>query len=88
MSDKAILPIIAITIGIAFLFFLFSSKAVGVWHLFHLVTQPQDLYAPIVEDDFQFYSKGYMKEYELTPSYRDIHEVIIASSSETIPSGS
>ena len=87
MNRKAIFLIAPVIIIIVFLLFLFSSKGVGYWHVYHLVTEPQDLYAPIVVDDFHFYTKDYAKEYALNPKYRDTHEVIIASAPNTIPSG-
>ncbi len=32
--------------------FMLSSKAIGIWHLIHLVTMPEDLFSPIINSTF------------------------------------
>jgi hypothetical protein len=47
----------------------------GIRHVIHLVTQPDDLYSPIVVDSFPFWSAGFSKSYSLTPKYMDVYEI-------------
>ncbi len=59
--------------------FMLSSKAIGIWHLINLVTMPEDLFSPIINDKFDFDKKGNSKEYTLNPKYRDFYAVSIVS---------
>ncbi|MFB3894771.1 MAG: hypothetical protein ACE14V_00555 [bacterium] len=43
--------------------------------LVHMVKPPNDLYQPIVEDKFEFATKGYSKTYNLSPRYLDPYEL-------------
>ena len=80
--------LIGFCLGIAILtVYLFSSQATGIWHVYHLATMPEDLFTPLFTDNFEFHTKGYSKEYDLNPKYRDIYEVSITAASNIIPSG-
>lgn len=46
----------------------------GARRLFHMLISPNDLYAPIVTDDFHFYEKGFSKTYSLEPKYLDFYD--------------
>ena len=66
--------------------FIFSNKGVGFWHIYHMATMPEDLFSPLFTDTFEFHTKGFSEEYDLNPKYRDIYEVSITSTDDTIPS--
>lgn len=63
--------------------FLIGFKAVkgfmpiplGMRHLFHLLLQPSDFYAPIVKDKFNFGQEGFSRTYNLKPKYIDLYDV-------------
>ena len=86
MSKKTILIIIAFFPFLALVTLAYSSKGVGIWHLYHMAVDTEGLYAPIITDNFEFHTKGFSKAYTLKPKYRDIYEVGIIVSDNTIPS--
>ena len=47
----------------------------GARHLLHLMTQPEDLYEPIMVDAFPFWQSGFSKSYSLSPRYMDFYEL-------------
>lgn len=56
--------------------------------LFHLFSEPDDLYEPIAEDRFNFWQQGYSKEYLLSPKYEDSYSIsIVCTDPDYIPSG-
>lgn len=64
----------------------FIPFPIGIRHLYHLIIAPDDLYHPIVTDNFIFYDKGFMKTYILHPKYLDIYDLGILSLNKDISS--
>ena len=58
----------------------------GIRHLVHLITQPKDLYEPIVVDVFPFWESGFSKSYSLVPKYMDIYEIGLLATDENLSS--
>jgi hypothetical protein len=54
------------------------SSLNGIRHFYHLLVAPDDLYNPIVTDNFLFYKKGFQKTYTLHPKYFDSYDLSIA----------
>lgn len=44
-------------------------------HFMHLKNPPEDLYNPLVLDEFDFGEKGFSKTYKVLPKFKDFHEV-------------
>ncbi len=61
--------------------------SVEIRHIFHLAFPPEDLYEPIVVDDFKFYEAGFTKTYVLRPKYLDGYGIGILSEKQNIPWG-
>lgn len=68
-------------------FIFFQSKNPTTMHFIHLMTPPDDLYNPVVKDEFKFWEKGYKKEYLLDFEYTDYYSFGFKDSMEKIPSG-
>jgi hypothetical protein len=47
---------------------------IGIRHFVHLLIPPNDLYRPIISDNFLFYEKGFNKTYPLEPKYLDFYD--------------
>jgi len=58
---------------------------VGVRHLYHLLTMPEDLYDPIVTDGYFFAEDGASRSYSLEPRYYDYYEIGLMSEAAGIP---
>jgi hypothetical protein len=56
-------------------------------HFLHLIVTPEDLYDPIVYDEFLFYNKGYSKTYSLKTKYNDYYSIGIIFENRDMPSG-
>jgi hypothetical protein len=56
-------------------------------HIFHLMVTPEDLYNPIVYDEFLFYIKGHEKTYSLETKYNDYYSIGIIFTNNDMPSG-
>lgn len=50
----------------------------GIRHLYYLLITPDDLYDPIVSNDFYFDIKGFSKTFELHPKYSSLHDLSIS----------
>lgn len=81
-----------IPLYIFFFIFLFGIVAIqfkpipiGVRHIFHLIIQPDDLYKPLITDNFKFYKKNYTKTYNLDPKYFDFYEIDFRANKNVIP---
>ena len=75
---KLITTILSITIlGIFAVIFMkiLIFPTVGTRHLLHLASPPEDLYKPIITDDFLFYEKGFTRTYSLQPKYLDFYNI-------------
>ncbi len=55
--------------------FMLSDKSIGIYHLYHLVFPPKDLYQPSITSKFNFHEKDFVAEYKFIPRYRDIYEL-------------
>lgn len=60
--------------------------SLDIRHLYHLLIQPEDLYNPIIKDDFSFHKKGFSKTYELKPKYFDYYDMGIVFNENNISS--
>ena len=56
-------------------------------HILHLAFPPEDLYEPIVIDEFLFYEKGFTRTYRLTPKYLDSYTIGLISDTQNILGG-
>ena len=50
----------------------------------HSIFEPEDLYKPIVTDDFTFYEKGFTRTYALKPKYLDYYMISFISGKQNI----
>ena len=50
----------------------------------HSIFEPEDLYKPIVTDDFLFYEKGFTRTYTLKPKYLDYYMIGFVSGKQNI----
>ena len=66
--------------------FVWINYRAGIRHLVHLITQPKDLYEPIVVDAFPFWELGFSKSYSLVPKYMDIYEIGLLATDENLSS--
>lgn len=62
------------------LFYIKTSRGfipipLNLRHLLHLAISTDDLFDPIVMDEFKFYEKGYTKTFLLKPKYLDIYTI-------------
>jgi hypothetical protein len=64
----------------------FIPFPIGIRHLYHRIIAPDDLYQPIVTDNFLFHDKGFMKTYILYPKYLDIYDIGILFANKDISS--
>lgn len=58
---------------------------IGLRHFVNLVKPPDDLYNPILIENFNFKVKNYTKTYRLKPKYADIYELGLVNEKEKIP---
>ena len=56
-------------------------------HFIHLIVTPEDLYKPIVYDEFIFHTKGHTKTYSLETKYNDYYSIGIIFENKDMPSG-
>ena len=83
----AVILSVIITIGVVIKVVKgFIPLPIGIRHLYHLIVAPDDLYEPIVRDNFLFYEKGFTKSYTLHPKYLDIYDLGIISVHEELSS--
>ena len=70
---KNIKIVIAALLGLCLCVFLFKGLFCdpSFRHIWHLTFPPEDLYEPIVVDEFKFHEKGFEKRYVLKPKYLD-----------------
>ncbi len=54
-------------------------------HILHLTFPPEDLYEPIVVDEFKFHEKGFEKRYVLKPKYLGGYMIGFVSGKQNIP---
>lgn len=78
---------ISVSVLTAIFAFAFSSHAVWFWHYYHMTVIPEDLFAPAISGNFEFYTKGFSREYDFCPKYRDIYELSVTAPNNTISSG-
>ena len=64
----------------------FIPLPIGIRHALHLMTQPKDLYEPIITDNFRFYEKSFTRTYSLLPKYLDIYEIGFFTKNKNLPS--
>ncbi len=87
---KFITTILSITIlGIFAVIFMkiLIFPTTGTRHILHLASPPEDLYKPIITDDFLFYEKGFTKTYQLKPKYLDRYMIGLVSEKQNISWG-
>lgn len=77
--------VMIVIILIAIILYKFINIPASIFHISNMVFTPNDLYKPIVLDDFLFLKKDFSKTYYLKPKYYDIYEIGITSSKEDIP---
>lgn len=84
---KVIILLGVTTVLVLSVFFLsgvvFLSKN-DLSHIFHLMCPPEDLYAPIVLEEFQLYHEGYTHTFSLSPKYYDSYVIGFTSTKQNI----
>ncbi|MBN1823857.1 MAG: hypothetical protein JW803_06030 [Endomicrobiales bacterium] len=78
--------ILAIIIFISVVVYLFIKYPIGMHHLLNPIIDNQNLYEPIVKDDFSFHDRYSSKQYTINPRYIDIYEIGIMTKTKGIPS--
>jgi len=66
--------------------FVRGCKLLPMKHIYHLAFPPEDLYRPIVVDNFLFHKEGFTRTYRLEPKYLDVYSIGFFSEKQDISS--